>query len=502
MAAPPQQREQDPAGLLRITTSEFAAVEQAGIDPARLRAPGFCVFLRLFVRLRWLAVVATFGAIAFFQFVVGSSFDYPMLYALAGLILAYNIVFYVLTKRHCPTDETEDRRFSRINALVQINLDLFALFWLLHFSSGLENPCVLFFLFHVVIAGILLRPRWALLEAAVASLLVLALGLLERSGVLAHYHSKEILGPVELTDSWLFVLGLSAMVTVTIFFLSAFTILIMRERHKQRELTVALLDDLAEKNEQLVRVDAGRRGLLAVASHDLKSPIAAVAGYLMTLKAGYIGEVSDKQVDVLDKCLRRLEGLKDFVSDVLSWTAIESGEMRMAMRPARVERLLEEVVEEYRDRAAEQQIALELAIEGGLAEVQLTPERMLQVFRNLLSNAVKYTLEGGEVKVRAQPSGAGGVLISIQDTGIGMSPEDQKHLFEGFFRASAVKGRFEGTGLGLSLVKGIVDAHDGRIWAKSEVNVGSTFFVELPPVREMDPIEGPTLPEGYGVSRP
>jgi signal transduction histidine kinase len=481
---------------MRITTSEYEAVEQAGVDPNQLRAPGFCVFLRLFVRLRWLAVLATLGVIAFFQFVVGSKFNYPVLYALAGLILAYNIVFYALTKRHCPTDETEDRRVSRINALVQINVDLVALFWLLHFSSGLENPCVLFFLFHVVIAGILLKPRYALLEAGVASVLVLGLGLLERFGVLAHYHSTEILGPVELTDSWLFVLGLSAMLIVTMFFLSAFAILIMRERHKQRELTVTLLGDLAEKNEQLLRVDAGRRGLLAVASHDLKSPIAAVAGYLMTLKAGYIGEVSDKQITVLDKCLHRLEGLKDFVSDVLSWTAIESGEMRMAMRPARAERLLEEVVDEYRDRAVEEQITLALSVDPGLPEVQLTPERMLQVFRNLLSNAVKYTLEGGEVDVRAQVSGSGGVLISFRDTGIGMTPEDQKHLFEGFFRASSVKGRFEGTGLGLSLVHGIVGAHDGRIWVESEVNVGSTFYVELPPAQdEEEPLEGPVRPD-------
>ncbi|MCK5799433.1 MAG: HAMP domain-containing histidine kinase [Deltaproteobacteria bacterium] len=473
--------------MLPITTAEVAVLKVRretatlhGEALGQLSAPSFCVFLRLFVRLRWLAVAATVGTIAFFQIVVKTTYNYPALYGVAAGIFAYNAFFFVLSRRGCAGKGVENQRASRANALVQINLDLVALFGLLHFAGGLENPCVMFFLFHVVIAGILLKPRWALVEAGVATFLIFALGLFERSGVLAHYHATAILGESELTDSWLFVLGLSSMLATTIFFLSTFTILLMRERHKQRALTLSLLADVSKKNTKLLRVDEGRRGLLAVASHDLKAPIATVAGYLMTLKGGYLGEVSDKQISILEKCLGRLDGLKDFVSDVLSWTAIESGEMQMAMRSTDVKDLLGEVVERYGDPAANKEIDLVLKVDNGLPEVILAVERMRQVFANLLSNAAKYTPEGGCVEIHVKRGEGGGVEVAVKDTGIGMSPEDQEHLFEGFFRSSAVRGRFEGTGLGLSLAKGIVEAHHGRLWATSELGEGSTFYVELP----------------------
>jgi signal transduction histidine kinase len=103
----------------------------------------------------------------------------------------------------------------------------------------------------------------------------------------------------------------------------------------------------------------------------------------------------------------------------------------------------------------------------------------MQVLENLVSNAVKYTLDGGSVTITA---GQHDDLfrISVKDTGIGMSEEDQSHLFEGFFRASSVKRKFEGTGLGLSLVQGIVKAHSGHIWVESALGEGSTFHVDLP----------------------
>lgn len=451
------------------------------INPAMLRSPGFCAYLRLFVRLRWLAIIATVAVILFFQIFIKSKFEYFFLYAISGCILLYNVGFWIYTRRNCLLDDVEDGvlyRRSRINALLQINFDLVALFSLLHFSSGLENPCVLFFVFHVVIAAALLKPRWALLEAAFASSLIFALGLLEHYSILDHYHAFEILGRVELTDSWLFVLGLPAMITTTIFFLSFFTILLMRERNRRREIIVALMENLSHSNKQLMRVDEGRRALLAVASHDLKSPIAAVASYLATLKGGYIGEVSEQQVAVLDKCLHRLDGLKEFVNDVLSWTAIQSGELTMSMRKARLEPIVDKVLSHYRDRANERSITIESDLKD-LPEVTIAPERISQVFENLVSNAIKYSHEGGVVSLDAALNDEH-IILSVKDEGIGMSDEDQAHLFEGFFRASSVKTKIEGTGLGLSLVKGIVKAHGGKIWAESKLGKGSTFFVQLP----------------------
>ncbi|MBW2735584.1 MAG: HAMP domain-containing histidine kinase [Deltaproteobacteria bacterium] len=429
---------------------------------------GLCYFLRLLIQLRWLAAGATAATIFVFQQWIGTSFPYPLLYLNAAFIALYNLGFYLYVHKNCPldppsletaVDQQRNRAFRNVG-LLQINLDLIALFSLLHFSGGLENPCVLFFIFHVVIAGILLSPRWALAEAVFASF------------------PKEILSGLDLTHAWLFVLGLPTMLSLTMLGLSLFTILIMRERRRRSVEIVCLSQDLVTKNEQLLRADEGRRGLLAVASHDLKSPIAAVAGYLMTLRGGYIGEINDRQGEVLDKCLTRLDGLKNFVSDVLSWTAIESGQLRMEMRRIDLMPLLEQVVEHYRDRAKSKGISLELEGIEALPEVEATPERMVQVFENLISNAVKYTEKGGVVviaEVRPQV-----LRIIVRDTGIGLSATEQERLFEGFFRAKKVRKKIEGTGLGLSLVKGLVEAHQGTIWVESQEGHGSSFIVELP----------------------
>jgi signal transduction histidine kinase len=455
--------------------------------PHSLRLHGF---LSLFVRVRFGAAAGALAVIAVSQLVLEVDFPYERLYAAAACILAYNTGFFLYLRMRRPAqsrralEEETDLRANRAVALLQINLDFAALFSLLHFSGGLENPFVLFFLFHVVIAGILLDGPLAAAEAALAAVLILLLGVLERTGALAHYHPGAILGALELVDNWLFALGLPALMALTIAVLSGFTITLIGRRTRQRDQLIALSLELQAKNDKLEELDSSRRKLLAVATHDLKAPMAAVTGYLEVMRDGYLGPISAAQREVIEKSLKRLARLREFVGDVLSLQAVQHGDLQRIMRPVDVAPLLREAVEGFADAAAAKGVSLALSPSDGLPLIEAAPERLSQVLDNLVSNAVKYTPEGGRVSAVARRADDG-VLIEIEDTGIGIAEEDLAHLFEDFFRSSSVKESHEGTGLGLAVSRRIVTAHHGDIWATSKIGGGTVFHVRLPLVQPL-----------------
>lgn len=449
--------------------------------------PSLFYYLKLFVVLRWVAISASLIAILLAQFVLHFEFAYQWLYSIIGVIAMYNGYFYFFLEgaRHTGTTwsvrDSMWQRKSKQLALMQILLDLIALFFLLHFTGGLENPFVLFFLFHVVIAAILLEPKWATGLAALTSVLVFSLGILEKTTGFGHYNLAPIFGPTEL-NSWYYLIGVPASVTLTIIGLSFLSISIIKERQRRRRHILEMSLELDQKNRQLLRVDRMRKRLMAVASHDLKSPVGAVTSYLQNLQQGYLGPLNDKQLRVVNRSLTRLENLKAFLFDVLDWSKIERGQTKDELLSTDLGRILSQVFDDYLDVAKEKGIDLSLSLPKDAPNAKASPMRVTQVFNNLVSNAVKYTNEG-KVSIEGRIE-EGFWLVEIKDSGIGMDGDDLKNLFEDFYRSKHVKNKIEGTGLGLSVVKRIVDAHSGKIWAESEFGKGSTFFVKLPVSRD------------------
>lgn len=450
------------------------------------RTLDFSYFLNLFVQLRWIAAACAGLVVFLAQFALRlDSFAYPWLYSIVASILVYNSLFFVVLRlppAKAQGGESQDDllyRRGRLGALIQILFDLVALFGLLHFSGGLTNPFVLFFLFHVVVAGILLEPPRAIAVACFTCALIFCLGLFERMGWLSHYRSVEILGSTDPLQSWLFALGLPGVMTITFLALTFLTISIMNERARRRNQMVELSRALDLKNRELLRIDQMRKQLLAVASHDLKSPLGAVSSYLAGMRDGYLGPLTDEQKHVVQRSLDRLSRLRGFIDDVLAWSSIEQGMLRQEIRPVDIEKLLQRVIEDHRDTALARDIDIRLVVPHPLPKVDCSPERMNQVFENLVSNAVKYSQDGGKVRVEAGREGDD-LLVSVLDKGIGIRGEDLERLFEDFFRAPSVRTKVAGTGLGLALVRRIVRAHQGEIWATSELGQGSTFFVRIP----------------------
>jgi len=447
----------------------------------------FSYHLMLFIRARWLLVVAAAGGVVACQSLFRLELPYLPLYATIGIIGVYNILFWQYLRRndfseHRPITSRRGRRGwnqAQNIAWAQIVFDLLALFFLLHFTGGLENPFVIFFVMHVVVAGILLEPLSAMAVVAIVTVLLGALGVLEKIGILHHYHVPEVYGSFEPLQSWLFVIGIPAIISAVNVCLTVLTYFMMQEINRRRDRIIELSEEIEKKNAALLLLDSRRKQTMAIASHDLKSPIDAVSSYLNVLQDGYLGTLTDKQMDVIAKSQRRLRGLRNFISDVLDWQTIERGELQQVMEPTQLLDVLRDTVANYRDAAAQKNIALDMKVEEELPLVCASARRMAQVFDNLISNGVKYTPDGGTVTVDARVED-GSIVITVADTGIGMSEEEMQHLFEDFYRAPRVKATHEGTGLGLSVVQRIVQAHHGTVRAQSVVDQGTRFDVSIP----------------------
>jgi len=449
---------------------------------------GLLYFLRMFVRIRWGAAAAVALVVLFAQLSLELSLPYPRLYGIAGGIAAYNGLFMIFNRRlrGIPTwpylDGPSHQRNVLAVSLLQVNLDFLAIFGLLLHAGGAGNPFFMLFLFHVVVAAILLGRVWAFVEALVASAMVFALVLIERAGMLPGGLNWEELVTAGRDTGWLLTYGRPLVITVTTLALCILTSAIVLEYARRRKMVVELSRELEVKNRQLQDLDQMRRGLLAVASHDMKAPLTTIASYLMALRGGYMGPLDGPQMGVVDKCLAKVGVLNLFISDVLSFQSIDRGQMEQNVRPLKPGALLLDVMETFAERAREDGVSLSESGLAGLPEVEVDQHRMRQVFDNLLSNAIKYTPAGGRVEVVGS-SADGEVLIDFKDTGIGIPEHDLENVFGEFFRVKGVRSKYPGTGMGLAIVRRIVEGHGGRVWATSEVGAGTTFHVSLPAMR-------------------
>lgn len=241
-------------------------------------------------------------------------------------------------------------------------------------------------------------------------------------------------------------------------------------------------EELEDKNRNLEEAGLTKMRILSTASHELKTPLTSIVGYVdrMLLQRDTVGDLNDKQERYLEIVKRNSYRLKALVNDLLDISRIESGGIDLDITSVDVAGELEDAVRSVQTHADRKNIKVELEVPLDLPPVQAERLRFSQVIVNLLSNACKYSLEGAEVKVRAEQRN-GCVQLDVSDTGIGISEADQTHLFNQFFRAETKLTREEsGTGLGLFITKYLVEAHGGEIWVNSQEGVGTTVSFTFP----------------------
>jgi signal transduction histidine kinase/DNA-binding response OmpR family regulator len=218
---------------------------------------------------------------------------------------------------------------------------------------------------------------------------------------------------------------------------------------------------------------------LASMSHELRTPLNAIIGFSEVLLERMFGELNERQDDYLRDIWSSGKHLLELLNDILDLSKIEAGQMILNRSEFAVRESLEYCLSMVRERALQQRILLGLDIDPEVGLLDADRLRFRQVVLNLLSNAVKFTPEGGRVDVRASIRGQD-LVVLVADTGVGVSAEDRERIFDSFQQGTRSSGQVEGTGLGLTLSKRILELHGGRIWVESEAGRGSTFGIALP----------------------
>src|SRR5689334_4959644 len=218
---------------------------------------------------------------------------------------------------------------------------------------------------------------------------------------------------------------------------------------------------------------------LASMSHELRTPLNAIIGFSEVLLERMFGELNERQDDYLRDIWSSGKHLLELLNDILDLSKIEAGQMVLNRSEFAVRESLEHCLSMVRERALNQRILLSLEVDAQVGLLDADRLRFRQVVLNLLSNAVKFTPDGGRVDVRASISEAD-LVVEVADTGPGVTAEDRQRIFDAFQQGARLPSQTEGTGLGLTLSKRILELHGGRIWVDSEAGKGSTFGFALP----------------------
>jgi signal transduction histidine kinase len=259
---------------------------------------------------------------------------------------------------------------------------------------------------------------------------------------------------------------------------------------QQRNELALLQDQLAQRNLQLEAANAELRSLdemksmfLGVAAHELRTPLASILGFaeLLLEESGPAGW-TETQLQFLHIIQRNAGRLLEIANNLLDVTRLAAGRMEVDLQPHDLGGLVEQLVAEYRPRAAAQSHQLSLAVAAPLPPALCDVMRATQIMGNLLDNATKYTPAGGAIHVCLRRADEAGFLqFSVADTGIGIPEQDQGHLFDSFYRArNSGLTKASGAGLGLHIVAALVELHGGRVWVQSQLGQGSTFYVTFP----------------------
>jgi len=239
--------------------------------------------------------------------------------------------------------------------------------------------------------------------------------------------------------------------------------------------------DMEERNRRMQEANRLKSEFLANMSHELRTPLNAVIGFASLMHSGKAGPLSGDQHEYLGDILTSSRHLLQLINDVLDLAKVESGRVDLRIETVEIANLVNEVKEILRGLAAEKRVRMTVEIDPTLSAVTLDPRMMKQVLYNYLSNAIKFTPENGRVTLRIAAGPPNMFHVEVEDTGIGVKPEDISRLFVEFQQLdSGAAKRYPGTGLGLALTKRIVEAQGGRVGVTSVPGQGSTFSAVLP----------------------
>ncbi len=404
--------------------------------------------------------------------VLGISLPTSTLYLTAGMLVIYNFLLYDLVKYSTwGGKEPTPQKIGRIITF-QISADLFILATILHYSGGIENPFLFFFVFHMIIASILCSKLQSYLQATLGVFLFSLLVLLEYSGSIEHYSLIGFAGHKLYLDGT-FVLGTLFVFSVTLYLVVYMTTSICEQLRKQQ-------DDYERANQLLEEKDDLKNEYVLRLTHDIKGHLAAIQSCVNIVDDEIVGPLNEKQKDLVKRAYRRTSKCMAFITALLKLTRMKlTGHLEMDHFS--LKNCIFDALMAVQARAKEKSLTVEYNIDPSVDDIYGESVLIEETITNLLFNAARYTREGGRIILDAKDDGKL-VLLRISDTGIGIPDGELTKIFEEFHRAdNAREVERNGTGLGLSFAKQVVERHGGKIWAENNpTGKGSTFILTLP----------------------
>jgi signal transduction histidine kinase len=470
-------------------------------SPEALPARELIERLAWIVRLRWVAAAGVAIVITVARWYLGIALPVKQLYAIVTALAAYNAALWGITRSLRGPRAASGAGFQPANitgcnpvppmsasalANAQIAIDLFFLAALLYFSGGVENPLVFYFVFHIVIASILLSRAATYFQAALASLLVAVMAVTQSTPAVPHYHLVGVMrGSADITP--MFAFAVSFAVTSTLVLTAYFaTSITSRLRQREREILALTRSlerqaaDLSEANDRLRLIERAKSEYMRRVAHELRSPLGTVQQMLEVVLEGRKGEVPAGARETLARARVRLRLLTDVARDLLVLSRAREADFSQHMQAVNLADVVAALAPDLGALAQGEGVTLEIAVPQQLPPITGDPESLAQLVRNLATNAIKYTPAGGRVAISGLADRQS-VELTVADSGIGIPQDELPRVFGEFYRAANARASAEeGTGLGLAIVKAICESHHAEVSAESELGCGTTFRVRFP----------------------
>jgi signal transduction histidine kinase len=430
--------------------------------------------IKWLILLRWLAVAILFAVITVTHFAAGLVLQIRYLYTGNAALLVSNIAYTVVLQK------TQLRR-TNIFINVQITLDLLLLTYLLIFSGGIANPFFLCFIFHMVIASILLSNRAAYIQATLGVCMFSLLITGELWNLIPTDPFSSHLFPQAGRADTVYLVGLSAAFVAAIYItVYMATSIVNTLRRREGELQ-AMVGKLETANSALELKDREKSRYVLTVTHDIKGSLSSIQSCLRVVLDGLLGAVALGVKDMVGRAERRSLSLLRYVNELLYLSTLRT-ETGISHQEIVLGEIVNRVAEELSPRAVEKGIALTVTDDTAGASFRVDPYGIEELCKQLLDNAVKYTLKGGKIALTVgMDVDIGSLQFSVVDTGIGIGEKDLSHVYEDFFSADIPENReVPSTGLGLAIAKQIVTMHRGTIEVESTLGRGSTFRCTIP----------------------
>jgi len=239
-----------------------------------------------------------------------------------------------------------------------------------------------------------------------------------------------------------------------------------------------LYENLSKTAQELAQLNKMKDEFLSTVSHELKTPLTTIKGFVSVILSGEVGPLNEQQTNFLNVTDQSVNRLTHLISNLLDLSRL-NGKVEMEFQKVDLSEIIRSSVSTMMLKARENDVALSSAVARGLPHVKADTRWISQVIDNLLINAIKYSGKGSKVNVTGADKGEA-VVICVEDNGPGIPPAEQKMVFDKFYRGKASANQVPGTGLGLAISKSVVEKHGGKIWVESRPGNGARFFFALP----------------------